>query len=429
MKKWMLLLLMAAMALTPAFGASENSVDRNLSVGDDYQFKPGNAFVYLQIREPAPNDFGANPISFRLKISQAKWFEAGNAAEPAVMATDTLKIAGATAVISRLSDQDLEVTLNRSAANTAAEAWWKIPIYAEVSAAGAVSIEVDGRDSVVSSGAYDIAVVPDGTYLNSGYRFTPDNQQWITFKEPQPNAFSGTQSFKLLLDNGTWFADSDSRLNAQAMLKASAVSGIENGSITEIRRVDDHTMALTIQRGATSSIKGSGVWSIPLYFTVEKSGTAKITVDSQGSKVAEGTLGSGKVTLPVRYIKTVTLTLNQPLVVMKQGSDERSVALDVSPVNPSGSTMIPVRGVFEQLGAKVQWNGQTRDVSILSEDQTIILNADSAGATVNGTSVVLTQPPKIINGRLLIPLRSVSEQLGFGVEWVETTKQIIIRQD
>ncbi len=429
MKKLMLLVLVAAISLTPTFGASENSVDRVLSVKEDYQFKPGNAFVYLHIAEHNASDFAAGPVSFRLKIQNGEWFENSSGSGPDQMALDTLKSDALSAInVMRLGESALEVTLNRGGA-AGQEAWWNIPIYARAVDAGVISLEIDGRDSLVTSGIYDMATVPGGNNLYAGYRFTPENQQWITIKEPQPNAFSEKQSFRLVLENGTWFSDSDSRLNAQAMLKASAVSGIENGSITEMRRVDDRTMGLTIQRGDASSVKAAGVWSVPLYFTVDKFGTAKITIDSQGSKVAEGVLGSEKATSPVRYIRTVTLTLDQPTIVMKQGSENRSVTLDVSPVNPAGATMIPVRGVFEQLGATVQWNAQERTVTILSADQKIILNADSANGVVNGAPVVLGERPRIINGRLLIPLRSVSEQLGFGVEWVETEKQIIIRQD
>lgn len=430
-KKLALFLLIATLVCTPVFGSSENSVDRNLAVKDDFSFEPGTSHVSLHIQELHPNEFGTNPTSFRLKLSNAQWFETGNPAgsDPAAMAADSTMTTSASITIVRLGDEQLEITLNRSGSSLSEKAWWKIPIYAEVTDAGIVSVEVDGRDGLVSSGVYEIAQAHGGDYLNRGYSFTPENPQWMTIREPSENAYAGTQKFQLVLENGTWFSDNDSRLGPQAMLKAAAVSGIEAGSISEMRRIDDKTLELTILRGAGSSIKAKGVWSFPLYFTVDKFGLAKVSVVSLDSPVSTGVLGTTKVTDPVRYIRTVTLTLNQPGIVMKQGSDEQSTTLDVSPVNPSGSTLIPVRGVFEQLGAAVQWNGSDRTVTLVTTDKRIILSADSASASLNGTAFTLLQKPQIINGRLLIPLRSLSEQLGFGVEWVEAAQQIIIRQD
>ena len=427
MKRLMLLLLAFAMILTPVFGASENSVDKVLSVKDDFVFKTDTAHASLRIEEQHPNEFGNENVNFRLKINNAEWIEDGNAGDPSDMENDTQVSGDETISIQRLGDHELEITINRG--SVVEEAWWKIPLYAEVSDAGIVSVEVDGRDGLVSSGEYNIAQVPGENYLHSGYRFTPENQQWMTFREPQANAFTEKQVFRLVLENGTWFSDADDRLGTDAMLKNAGVSGIEAGSVSKVQRINDKTIEVTLERGADSSVKASGVWSLPLYFSVDRFGLAKVTIDSLSSDVEKGALSKEKISEPIRYIRTVTLTLGKPEIAMKQGSEQHMATLDVTPVNPDGSTFVPVRGIFEELGGRVSWNAADRTVEITQENTRILLNADSTAATVNGTGVTLSQSPRIINGRLLIPLRSVSEQLGFSVEWLETTKQIIIRQD
>lgn len=428
-KKTAMFLLMAALVISPVFGATENSVNKNLAVKDDFAFQSGGTFVSLYIEEQHINEFANADVGFRLKINNAEWFEAGDPSDPAAMEAAATKITNGTITIQRVGDQQLEITLNRAAANASEKAWWRIPIYATVTAPGIVSLEVDGRDDLVSSGTYQIAESHGGDYLNKGYNFTPENPQWITFREPQPNAYAGTQKFRLVLENGTWFPESDTRLGAQAMLKAAVVSGIEAGSLKDINRVDDKTLELTLLREAGSSVKAKGVWSLPVYFTVDKFGLAKVKVEGLGGAVNEGTLGSQKVAEPIRYIRTVTLVLNKPQILTKQGSEQKTLTLDVAPVNPAGSTLIPVRGVLEQLGATVLWNGDARLATFQFDGKEIVLSPDSAEAKVNGSPVTLIQKPVIINGRLLIPLRSVSEQLGFGVEWIQETQQIIIRQD
>lgn len=429
MKKLALFLIMAAMVATPVLGSSENSVDRKLAVKDDYTFEPGKAFATLRIEEAFANEFANDPVSFELKIANAKWFETGQSGDPAVMESDAKTLSDPDITIERISDRILQITLDRQPVAAGEKAWWKIPIYAEVTGAGVVSLEVDGMDGLVSSGTYTIAEAHGDNYLSPGMSFTPDNQQWMTIREPSANAFDATETFRLVLENGTWYPDNDSRLGVQAMLKNVAVSGIEAGSAAEIKRINDKTIEVTVKRGAGSSEKAVGVWSIPLYFKVSEFGLAKVSVEDAEGKAVAGALSKEKVVESIRYIKTVTLTLNQTGIVTNYGSEERSVTLDVTPVNPSGSTMIPVRGVFEQLGGQVRWNSTDRTVTIEAEGKQIVIQADSSGATLNGKTITLSERPLIINGRLLIPLRSVSEQLGFGVEWLEAAQKIIIRQD
>ncbi len=431
MKRTLLSLALAAcLAVSPAFGATENSVDRNLSVREDFAFRPETAFVSLHIQERHANEFGGDPVGFRLRLVNGTWFEPGDPADPAAMEADTDTAGGAALIsIRRLGDQDLEITLDRNAVPADQKAWWRIPIYGQVEDVGPVTVEIDGRDSLVSSGTYEIARVPGGNYLTAGYRFTPENQQWFTLKEPEANAFAGRQVFRLVLENGTWFSDQDSRLGPGAMQKNAVVGGVEAGAVTALRRVDGKTLEVTLDRGAASSVKVQGVWSLPLYFEVDQYGLTKINVQPLESAVRSGSLSDGSQTAPVRYIRTVTLRLNQPEITGRQGTDSRTAVLDQPPVNPAGTTLVPVRGVFEQLGGTVSWDGQRRTATVAVGDQRIEIHADSDGALLNGRSIRLPQQPVILNSRLMIPLRAVSEQLGFGVEWNEAAQQITIRQD
>lgn len=424
-----LLAVSAFLALVPAFGATENSVDKNLSVKESYVFSPDGAYASLRIEESHANEFGPDPTEFTLRIINGQWLEMGDAAGPDKMEQDTAASDGGAAItIERLSSSRLSIRLTRGA-DVTETAWWKIPIYAEAGEGGAVLVEVDGLDGLVSSGTYEIARVPGGDYLNAGYQFTPENQQWFTFKEPEPNAYAGRQTFRLVLENGSWFSDQDNRLSPGAMQKNAVISGIEAGSFAGLRRVDSKTLEVTLDRGAASSVKAQGVWSLPLYFKVDQYGLVKINVQALESAVRGGSLDDSKQSAPVRYIRTVTLRLNQPEITGRQGAESRTVKLDQPPVNPAGTTLVPVRGVFEQLGGTVVWDDQRRTATIAVGDQRIEIHADSDSALLSGRSIRLPQQPVILNSRLMIPLRAVSEQLGFGVEWNEAAQQITIRQD
>jgi N-acetylmuramoyl-L-alanine amidase len=97
---------------------------------------------------------------------------------------------------------------------------------------------------------------------------------------------------------------------------------------------------------------------------------------------------------------------------------------EVSPRLSGNTTMVPVRIVSEQMGAKVTWLGDERKVSIKQENKNILLAISSKVASVNGTSTALEQPVIIVAGNTLVPVRFVAEQLGLQVEWNGATRSV-----
>ncbi len=89
------------------------------------------------------------------------------------------------------------------------------------------------------------------------------------------------------------------------------------------------------------------------------------------------------------------------------------------------TTMVPVREVFESeaIGADVFWKGETQEVYINYLDQFIVLKIDSKTAYVNNAPVELSVPAMLIQDmsrqypKTMLPLRFVSEKLGFEVDW------------
>lgn len=103
--------------------------------------------------------------------------------------------------------------------------------------------------------------------------------------------------------------------------------------------------------------------------------------------------------------------------------------IGVSPYVKNGRTMIPLRVVADAFDAELGWDPATKGVTILADpDLFLVMHIGSKNATVNGQSVILDEPPAIINGRTMVPLRFVSEALGAQVEWVPETRQIILQR-
>jgi len=106
--------------------------------------------------------------------------------------------------------------------------------------------------------------------------------------------------------------------------------------------------------------------------------------------------------------------------------DGKLVKTDVAPIAVDGHTMVPVRSIFEKMGAEVTWIGSRQQVIIRSVKARIVLNLDSTTAYVNNKSVELQKAPMVVDGRTLIPVRFVSEKLGYNVKWEPSDNSVRI---
>ncbi|HOK49458.1 MAG TPA: stalk domain-containing protein [Sedimentibacter sp.] len=96
------------------------------------------------------------------------------------------------------------------------------------------------------------------------------------------------------------------------------------------------------------------------------------------------------------------------------------------PVIEEGRTMVPLRAVFEVLNCKVRWEESSKSAIVEHGTTKIIIPANSTTAYVNGKPYSLDVPAKIINDRVLIPLRFVSEAIEKTVIWDDLNKTVLI---
>lgn len=114
-----------------------------------------------------------------------------------------------------------------------------------------------------------------------------------------------------------------------------------------------------------------------------------------------------------------------PLQVFLNGS---VLALDPAPFVVSGRTMVPLRGVFEAMGAKVDYSVQNRRITAVRGGQTMEMTVGSRNAVVNGQNVLLDVPPQILNDRAFVPARFIAESFGAGVEWDDGNNRVMITE-
>jgi len=106
--------------------------------------------------------------------------------------------------------------------------------------------------------------------------------------------------------------------------------------------------------------------------------------------------------------------------------DEVPMTFEVPPIIENGRTLVPLRAIFEALGAVVSWDEQTSTVTAVKGDKSVVLQIGSTIAKINGQIKILDVPAKVVNGRTLAPLRFVGEAYGGTVAWNAETETIYL---
>ncbi len=92
----------------------------------------------------------------------------------------------------------------------------------------------------------------------------------------------------------------------------------------------------------------------------------------------------------------------------------------------NGRVLVPLRGVFENMGATVQWNPVSKTVTAMRADTDIALRIGERWANVDGKTVAMDVPAMLINGSTMVPIRFVSESLGANVAWNDPSRTVLI---
>ena len=91
-----------------------------------------------------------------------------------------------------------------------------------------------------------------------------------------------------------------------------------------------------------------------------------------------------------------------------------------------GRTLVPVREVFEQLSFNVVWDGSTQTVTLLKDSNIVGVTIGSDTFTRNGVDHVLDVPAQIINGSTMLPIAALLRSVGYNVDWDGETSTVMI---
>ncbi len=97
-----------------------------------------------------------------------------------------------------------------------------------------------------------------------------------------------------------------------------------------------------------------------------------------------------------------------------------------TPFIENARTLVPLRGVFSELGYAVEWNNITKTAAITNGKSTLKIKPGELFATIDGKQKVLDVPAKLINGSIMVPVKFIGEAFDNIVLWDEKNKTVII---
>lgn len=106
--------------------------------------------------------------------------------------------------------------------------------------------------------------------------------------------------------------------------------------------------------------------------------------------------------------------------------NDKTLSFDVLPQIINERTMVPLRAIFEALGASVDWNQETKTIISTKGNTTIKLTINSNIMYVNDNPITLDTPACVIDDRTLVPVRAISEAFDCYVSWNGEQQTVLI---
>lgn len=214
------------------------------------------------------------------------------------------------------------------------------------------------------------------------------------------------------------------------------------GNIRIYSDIDYYRFSMPYSGRISLDFRHGNIESSSIYWKVtltDGSGKELIGLVSKGTDTT-GRSTEIKVDKGIYYIRVIspgsffhsnadyTLKVSSPDVkpAIKVLLNGKKIRFDQPPIILNGRTLVPLRAIFEAMGATVEWDQKTKTVTASNGSITVVMKAGDKTMTKNGTKITLDVPPQIINNRTLVPVRVVAESFGADVKWDGSTQTVII---
>jgi hypothetical protein len=159
-------------------------------------------------------------------------------------------------------------------------------------------------------------------------------------------------------------------------------------------------------------------------------------VVSPGTYTAQGTViqsNKSKESVNVGKTEIINIESNGEIIStpidpngIKVEFNGRPIIFDSQPVIKNSRTLVPLRSIFEVLGANVKWDSKTKTVTAVKDGKAIVLTINKKEASIDGKKTSLEVPAMVIGSRTFVPTRFISESMGASVTWNAAKNTVLI---
>lgn len=288
-------------------------------------------------------------------------------------------------------------------------------------------IQTDGRDNIIIQLKDNIASLDKSgdviwekeetgwVYLEEGtvYILSPEgiraydaatgarrevNPEVIPLSSPLPHDHAG--GFYITVNGGVSKISADGTTIWTYMLKESGYGS----NRTTMRSDSQGNLYFSTNGASVYSLDNNGNERYALIIQQRVFDLSDIAIDSAGTLYfLSDTMGFSRISSAKKEIR-IRL-------------DQHEVLLPVYPTLQNDVTMLPMRNLFELLGASIDWEASSQSVTGRKEGKMVSATVGSTKAIVNGATVVLDEAPIIRDGYTMVPLRFIAETFGYDVTW------------
>ena len=102
------------------------------------------------------------------------------------------------------------------------------------------------------------------------------------------------------------------------------------------------------------------------------------------------------------------------------------LAVGQAPVVVDGHVLVPLRAVFESLGATVGWQEADQSIRVTAGENGIWMQYGNPVLGKNGVDTVMDVPPQMVNGYAMVQLEAVAVAMDVAVEWLPELDAVMV---
>lgn len=121
-------------------------------------------------------------------------------------------------------------------------------------------------------------------------------------------------------------------------------------------------------------------------------------------------------------------SVNSEITVLYNGTRVSFHTYDQNPELINNRTLVPLRSIFEAMGAEISWDGATSTATAVRDGVTIKITIGANEIYKDGVAIPVDVPAQIVNSRTMVPTRVIAEAFGANVEWVGSGRTVLITE-